>query len=91
MKGSTRKNNHRRPFRFEAAWETHQNFYSFVASNWEQSASSSSCNIDGFTQKLKRWNRDTFGCIWKKKVSLKIKIDWLDGKIGVSFNPRVDT
>ncbi|KAJ4835906.1 hypothetical protein Tsubulata_006169 [Turnera subulata] len=61
------------PFRFQAAWLTHPEFAKFVEDNWD-----SSCNISdtiqGFTQHVKKGNREVFGNIHLRKKKLLARI-----------------
>lgn len=54
-----------RPFRFEAAWFTHVDFFKkFVQDNYNVDWC---VNIDDFTHKIKNWNNEVFGHIRKRK------------------------
>lgn len=55
-----------RPFRFLAAWLTHQDFRPLVANSWDVSLPLS-INIHNFTTAAQTWNRDVFGEVGKKK------------------------
>lgn len=55
-----------RPFRFEAAWFTHEEFKRFVDNNWSNQEEWCD-NIKKFTKDIKEWNNNIFGNIGKRK------------------------
>ncbi|KAJ4833299.1 hypothetical protein Tsubulata_004319 [Turnera subulata] len=63
----------RRPFRYLAAWQTHPGFGQFVMENWVSSTSFHD-TIQHFMDKLKMWNRETFGNIHLRKKRLLARI-----------------
>ncbi|GAU49878.1 hypothetical protein TSUD_408170 [Trifolium subterraneum] len=64
-----------RPFRFEAAWNSHVDFKYFLNSNWEKDTNIVQ-SLHNLPIQLKKWNKDTFGDIFKRKKKI---LDRLDG------------
>lgn len=67
-------------FRYEVAWETHENLKETILSSW--SASDSGDRVEGLKQKLQhlsnslqRWDRRTFGSIRREMKTLKKKLE----------------
>jgi len=65
-------NNIQRPFRFEEFWFTHPSLRDFVNTTWTSFSPPEGSKMSQFQQKLKhlklclkRWNRETFGNIFK--------------------------
>ena len=77
----TNGNPSRRPFRFEAAWLHHESFKELLLHSWNSEVSTAEA-LDGLRVRLKKWNREVFGDVNKKKERLteEIKIiqDLLD-------------
>ncbi|CAN1163243.1 LINE-1 retrotransposable element ORF2 protein [Linum perenne] len=66
-----------RPFRFNAAWLTHDLFDSFLDHQWE--AGKDVCSsLQAFGADCQRWNKDTFGHILKRKKSLQRRLQELE-------------
>ena len=63
-----------RPFRFEATWLQHLDFPLFVQTNWNQNAPFTDA-ISDITMKLKDWNREVFGNLFRKKRRLLNRIE----------------
>ncbi|XP_074314900.1 uncharacterized protein LOC141651074 [Silene latifolia] len=66
-------NSVQRPFRFQAAWMTHENFSEFIASNWETNNNLVS-QLSDLSEKLQHWNETVFGNIFRKKRELMARI-----------------
>ncbi|CAJ2658994.1 unnamed protein product [Trifolium pratense] len=64
-----------RPFRFEAAWNSHVDFKDFLNSNWEKDTNIVQ-SLHNLTIQLKKWNKDIFGDIFKRKKEI---LDRLNG------------
>ncbi|KAL8152712.1 hypothetical protein V2J09_010472 [Rumex salicifolius] len=77
----------RRPFRFEAAWLSHQEFKNFLASTW-MDATHASPALTRLCPKLIVWNRDFFGNIEVRKSKLLELLDemiyWLLMKLSAT-------
>lgn len=61
-----RPNRHRRPFRFEAAWLTHEHFDQFLRNTWDHYPDWVP-RMQHFQQAVKDWNKNTFGNIFIRK------------------------
>lgn len=74
-------NTSRRPFRFEAAWMSHRSFKKLLETSWKSDLTTPEA-LDELRVKLKKWNKDVFGDVMRRKDALldKIKIvhDQLD-------------
>ena len=84
------RNLHRLPFRFEAAWVMHAAFRNFVRSHCRKDNGVDlwSGTMTEFTKDVKCWNQEVFGCIWKRKASLKRKLARLDARSKGRFDAR---
>lgn len=56
----------RRPFRFEAAWLQHPAFQELLLSSWNGSMSTPTA-LNELRVKLKKWNREVFGDVQRRK------------------------
>ncbi|CAA7042858.1 unnamed protein product [Microthlaspi erraticum] len=65
----TRGNAGRRPFRFEAAWLKHSDFKQLVLTSWKGDISTPKA-LDSLRIILKKWNREVFGDVQKRKEKL---------------------
>ncbi|MCH84023.1 hypothetical protein A2U01_0004853, partial [Trifolium medium] len=63
-----------RPFRFEAAWTTHENFHQFLKDNWFRDRELVSL-LNNITTNLKEWNQEVFGNIFKRKKVLLARLN----------------
>lgn len=60
------RNPSRRPFRFEAAWLNHSSFKELMIASWDGRLKTPEA-LNKLRVKLKRWNKDVFGDIQKRK------------------------
>ncbi|KAF7815394.1 putative ribonuclease H protein At1g65750 family [Senna tora] len=60
-----------RPFRFLASWLLHDNFHNVVKDSWQSDWYGS---LNCFQEKIKVWNREVFGNIFRKKDKLLRRI-----------------
>lgn len=60
------QNRRRRPFRFLAAWLTHANFGNFLKDIWRPDLSWNR-QISSIQDKLRKWNKNIFGDVFKRK------------------------
>lgn len=79
--------NIRRPFRFEELWLTHPGFEELVSSTWLKFNPIGGTNMSRFQQKLKhlkgkikKWNHNTFGNIFKAQASLNLGMKTIQQK-----------
>ncbi|CAJ2652742.1 unnamed protein product [Trifolium pratense] len=66
--------NKNRPFRFEAAWTSHADFNNFLHSKWEKDKDIVQSLHELMTH-LKKWNKETFGNIFKRKGELLSRLN----------------
>ncbi|KAL8161733.1 hypothetical protein V2J09_013222 [Rumex salicifolius] len=64
----------RRPFRFEAAWQSHPNFDEFLRSNWKGDIHTADA-LSHLRHKLTGWNVEIFGNIHKCKAKILEDLD----------------
>ncbi|KAJ4832557.1 hypothetical protein Tsubulata_000126 [Turnera subulata] len=62
-----------RPFRFQAAWLTHEEFASFVDSTWDRQCNSVEA-IQKFIPAVHDWNKRVFGNILRRKKRLLARL-----------------
>ncbi|CAN1124799.1 Putative ribonuclease H protein At1g65750, partial [Linum perenne] len=58
-----------KPFRFISAWISHASFNPVVSNSWGAGAELTQ-NLEVLTARLKKWNKDVFGNIFKRKKRL---------------------
>ncbi|XVF38931.1 hypothetical protein REPUB_Repub20aG0145100 [Reevesia pubescens] len=75
-----------RPFRFEMAWQTHEDFPDLLRRTW-QVDEELNFNLDLFTSEVKHWNFSTFGNIFKKKRVLIARIQGIQRALEIKSNP----
>jgi len=63
-----------RPFRFEVAWITHEDFNSLMHEKWDKRFDLLH-NISSLTPHLKEWNIETFGNIVRRKNELLARLN----------------
>lgn len=75
-------NPHRRPFRFEAAWLSHEGFQELLLNSWNGELTTPEALI-GLREKLQKWNREVFGDIQKRKDMLLREIKEIQDQLDV--------
>lgn len=63
----------RRPFRFEAAWTLHEDFDSWLKKEWRGDFHLPEALTD-LTEKLKAWNKATFGNIFRRRKRNELRL-----------------
>lgn len=63
-----------RPFRFLAAWMSHEKLFSWMAKEWHWDGDLT-CSLKSFAEKLLCWNRDMFDNIHKMKMVLQSRLE----------------
>uniref|UniRef100_A0A1J3D4G4 Uncharacterized protein n=1 Tax=Noccaea caerulescens TaxID=107243 RepID=A0A1J3D4G4_NOCCA len=63
----------RRPFRFEAAWLKHPGFKELLANSWNGEMETPRA-LESLKEKLRKWNREVFGDIQRRKEGLLTEI-----------------
>ncbi|KAL7211242.1 hypothetical protein ACSBR2_014176 [Camellia fascicularis] len=61
-------------FKFEAAWISHEEFYTVVKENWSNNQTFLMTKLDTLARKASIWNKNVFGNIFRRKR-------WLLGRI----------
>ena len=69
------------PFKFQAAWMSHENFQTFLNENWNKEERLGLA-LQDLAQKLQSWNKEIFGNIFHQKTSFASQIS-RDTKISV--------
>lgn len=73
----------RRPFRFEAAWLSHMAFKDLLVASWNAELSTPAA-LEILRDKLRRWNREVFGEVQKRKDNLVTEIKELQDRLIVA-------
>ncbi|XP_056697578.1 uncharacterized protein [Spinacia oleracea] len=71
-----------RPFRFQAAWLTHEKFDEFVRANWDNSRPLIPFLLS-FADKLNKWNKEIFHNIFHKKANLWARLEGVQRGLAV--------
>lgn len=74
-------NRRRHPFRFAAAWMTHELFPSFLHQNWKPDEDWNT-RMKSFQGAVKDWNKNTFGDIFAKKRKLICRLHGISRALG---------
>ncbi|MCI00140.1 hypothetical protein A2U01_0021157, partial [Trifolium medium] len=74
-----------RPFRFEAAWITHEDFHHFLKARWNRGTDMVHI-LDDLTCHLKEWNKETFGNIFKRKKELLARLNGIQSSPNYGYN-----
>ena len=72
-----------RPFRFQAAWLTHEHFSAFVKENWKSNVPLVPF-LAAFSKALQAWNRDHFYNIFRRKRELMARINGIQTALACS-------
>ncbi|RYQ97763.1 hypothetical protein Ahy_B08g093845 [Arachis hypogaea] len=78
-----------RPFRFIAAWMTHNNFNNLLRSSWDVDKQLE-VNISTFMEAAKIWNREVFGDLIKRKNRLLARLNGISAHLSFTPNPFLD-
>lgn len=89
MKKTVKQNQKRRPFRFMAAWLTHEDFDSFMRNTWRSDLSWNE-QINNLQGKLRHWNRDVFGDVFQRKKRLLRRLDRIAFQLGQFYSPHLE-
>ena len=79
-------NHHAKPFRFEAAWQTHSSFSQVLRTSWNNSLELHS-NLHNVQIVLQHWNSETFGNIFKRKRILLARLGGTQRALECNPNP----
>lgn len=75
----------RRPFRFEAAWLKHEGFKELLVTSWNGDMHTPNA-LTLLRMKLKKWNREIFGDVIKRKEKLLEDIKIVQEELERSLN-----
>jgi len=74
-----------RPFRFEAAWITHDDFHRLLKDKWGRGFELIH-TLNELTPSLKEWNHDTFGNIFKRKRELLARLNGIQNSPNYGYS-----
>lgn len=77
------ENKIRKPFRFLAAWLTHEDFHGFMRCKWQKNLPWNH-QMQQFKKELEKWNREVFGNIFPRKKSLLCKLERVSAQMNSS-------
>lgn len=78
-----------RPFRFEAAWLTHEHFKEFVEDKWDKNKMLWE-TLGNLEKELASWNEHTFGYITKRKKELLRRIGGIQKSLQDHANTHLE-
>lgn len=78
----TREDPRRRPFRFKAAWLQHTSFKDLLMASWNNEISTQMA-LKHLQTNLKKWNREVFGDVIKRKEKLMEEIKVVQDQIDI--------
>ncbi|KAL8143516.1 hypothetical protein V2J09_016548 [Rumex salicifolius] len=73
----------RTPFRFEATWMSQPSFRDLLITSWDPAVSTPMA-LEWLWGKLRRWNKEVFGCIQERKEKLMAEIRDIQSLISIS-------
>jgi len=68
-----------RPFRFQAAWCTHENYHEIVKQEWRKDTCNISVSLKNVMEESQVFNKEVFGNIFRKKKK-SMKLDYKEFK-----------
>jgi hypothetical protein len=74
-----------RPFRYEAAWATHENFRQLLQENWIRGRDFVDL-LSNLTNNLKVWNKEVFGNIFKRKKELLARLNGIQNSPNYGYS-----
>lgn len=66
----------RRPFKFQAAWISNNEFSSFMLRAWDRNHTTLMETLSNLSCRLRAWNRDVFGNIFQQKKKTACANRW---------------
>ncbi|CAL9024686.1 unnamed protein product, partial [Prunus brigantina] len=79
------------PFRFQAMWFTHPEFSEFITDLWQSNNGDAVIKSAGLVSPLVSWNRQVFGCLFRKKRRLLARLESIQRNLCLGFNPYLST
>ena len=80
-----------RPFRFEATWMSHTGLLDVINSSWSDMKHKLLDSTAEFTVRVRKWNREVFGNIFKKKRQLMARIEGIQRALTDNFSHSLFT
>lgn len=77
-----------KPFKFQAAWFLHSDFQNMLKREWHWRGDVM-CSLKSLAEKLRAWNRDTFGNIFWRKKRLTRRLEGVAKALDVKTSVRV--
>lgn len=74
-----------KPFRFQAAWLTHEKFEEFLKSKWSNDTPLVAL-LETLAHDLTAWNKDVFHNIFQNKRQLMARIDGIQRKLAIKYD-----
>ncbi|XP_074296800.1 uncharacterized protein LOC141627423 [Silene latifolia] len=81
-------NSVQKPFRFQAAWMTHERFSTFIAEKWPEQGPFTT-RLSELSKSLQEWNETVFGNIFRQKKSLYARIEGCQKKLAITKEKRL--
>ncbi|RYR45945.1 hypothetical protein Ahy_A07g031714 [Arachis hypogaea] len=78
-----------KPFRFEIMWKTHPNFNEFVTGAWQKERPLPAA-LEELATKLKGWNSEIFGNIFKRKRKIMSRLNGIQRAPSYGRNPWLE-
>ncbi|KAL5736384.1 hypothetical protein ACOSQ2_031172 [Xanthoceras sorbifolium] len=72
-----------KPFRFEAMWMCHAEFDRIIFGEWNVSEGNVLDKILSLSNKLKLWNKESFGCIFQRKRRLLARLQGIQKHLSI--------
>lgn len=88
--GPEQMDSSQRPFRFLAAWLTHEDFPRLVKSSWDSHHDSWIPASVAFCEEAASWNRDVFGEIGRTKRRLMRRLEGINNHLRMSHSPYLE-
>ena len=74
-----------RPFKFQAAWMSHEQFQTFLSANW-QTEEPLGVALQDLAQKLQNWNKEVFGNIFHQKRHLMARLAGIQKSLSIKVD-----
>ncbi|GAU23111.1 hypothetical protein TSUD_305580 [Trifolium subterraneum] len=79
-----------RPFRYEAAWGTHENFRQLLQENWIRERDLVDL-LSNLTNNLTVWNKEVFGNIFRRKKELLARLNGIQNSSNYGYSNFLET
>ncbi|KAK3218141.1 hypothetical protein Dsin_012111 [Dipteronia sinensis] len=78
-----------KPFRFEAMRMKHEDFGDLVLLMWAGCGENVMEKVSSLSDKLRVWNRDSFGCLFQNKKRILVRLLGVQRSLGEKFRPSL--